>query len=75
MAKLLQKLFSRKRKAKKLQDQQLQVINGYLCYNKYRYSELDYDEKEQYNDCLIPQADKLAFEKLLKETQLRYVLQ
>ena len=75
MAKLLQKLFSRKRKAKKLQDQQLQVINGYLCYNKRRYSELNYEQKEQYNDCLIPQADKLAFEKLLKESQLRYVLQ
>ena len=73
MAKLLQKLFSRKRKAKKLQDQQLQVINGYLCYNKRRYSELNYEQKEQYNDCFISQADKLAFEKLLKRTQLRYV--
>lgn len=75
MAKLLQKLFSRKRKAKKLQDQQLQVINGYLCFQNRRFSELNYDEKEQYNDCLIPQSDKLAFEKLLKESQLRYVLQ
>nr|DAW60044.1 MAG TPA: hypothetical protein [Caudoviricetes sp.] len=74
MAKLLQKLFSRKRKAKKVQDQQLQVINGYLCYEKRRYSELNYEQKERYNDCLIPQADKLAFEKLLKETQLKYVL-
>ena len=73
MAKLLQKLFSRKRKAKKLQDQQLKVINGYLCYNKRRYSELNYEQKEQYTDCLIPQADKEAFEKLLKRTQLRYV--
>lgn len=73
MAKLLQKLFSRKRSEKKVQDQQLQVINGYLCYNKRRYSELNYEQKEQYNDCLIPQADKLAFEKLLKKTQLRYV--
>ena len=73
MAKLLQKLFSRKRKAKKLQDQQLQVINGYLCYNKRRYSELNYEQKEQYNDCFIPQADKEAFLQLLKRTQLRYV--
>lgn len=73
MAKLLQKLFSRKRKAKKLQDQQLQVINGYLCYNKRRYNELNYEQKEQYNDCLIPQADKEAFLQLLKRTQLRYV--
>ena len=73
MAKLLQKLFSRKRKAKKLQDQQLQVINGYLCYNKRRYSELNYEQKEQYNDCLIPKADKEAFLQLLKKTQLRYV--
>ena len=73
MAKLLQKLFSRKRKAKKLQDQQLQVINGYLCYNKRRYSELNYEQKEQYNDCLIPKADKEAFLQLLKRTQLRYV--
>lgn len=75
MAKLLQKIFSCKRKAKKVQDQQLQVINGYLCYKNKRYSELNYEQKEQYNDCLIPQADKLAFEKLLKESQLRYVLQ
>ena len=73
MAKLLQKLFSRKRKAKKLQDQQLQVINGYLCYEKRRYSELNYEQKEQYNDCLIPQADKEAFLQLLKRTQLRYI--
>lgn len=73
MAKLLQKLFSRKRKAKKLQDQQLQVINGYLCYEKRRYSELNYEQKEQYNDCFIPQADKEAFLQLLKRTQLRYV--
>lgn len=73
MAKLLQKLFSRKRKAKKVQDQQLQVINGYLCYEKRRYSELNYEQKEQYNDCLIPQADKEAFLQLLKRTQLRYV--
>ena len=73
MAKLLQKLFSRKRKAKKVQDTELQVIDGYLCYNKRRYNELNYEQKEQYNDCLIPQADKLAFEKLLKKTQLRYV--
>lgn len=73
MAKLLQKLFSRKRKAKKVQDQQLQVINGYLCFQNRRFSELNYDEKEQYNDCLIPQADKEAFLQLLKRTQLRYV--
>ena len=73
MAKLLQKLFSRKRNEKKVQDQQLQVIDGYLCYNKRRYSELNYEQKEQYNDCLIPQADKEAFLQLLKRTQLRYV--
>jgi hypothetical protein len=73
MAKLLQKLFSRKRKAKKVQDQQLQVINGYLCYKNKRYSELNYEQKEQYNDCLIPQADKEAFLQLLKRTQLRYM--
>ena len=73
MAKLLQKLFSRKRTSKKVQDQQLQVINGYLCYNKRRYSELNYEQKEQYNDCFIPQADKEAFLQLLKRTQLRYV--
>ena len=75
MAKLLQKLFSRKRSEKKVQDQQLQVINGYLCYKNKRYSELNYEQKEQYNDCLIPQADKEAFLQLLKRTQLRYVLQ
>lgn len=73
MAKLLQKLFSRKRNEKKVQDQQLQVINGYLCYEKRRYNELNHEQKEQYNDCLIPQADKEAFLQLLKRTQLRYV--
>ena len=73
MAKLLQKLFSHKRNEKKVQDQQLQVINGYLCYKNKRYSELNYEQKEQYNDCLIPQADKEAFLQLLKKTQLRYV--
>lgn len=74
MAKLLQKLFSCKRKVKKVQDTELQVIDGYLCYNKRRYNELNYEQKEQYNDCFISQADKLAFEKLLRETQLKYVL-
>lgn len=51
-----------------------QVIDGYLCYNKRRYNELNYEQKEQYNDCFISQADKEAFEKLLRETQLKYVL-
>ena len=73
MAKLLQKLFSRKRNEKKVQDQQLQVINGYLCYKKRRYSELNHEQKEQYNDCLIPQDEQEAFLQLLKRTQLRYV--
>lgn len=73
MAKLLQKLFSRKQKAEKVQDQQLQVINGYLCYKKRRYSELNYEQKEQYNDCLIPQDEQEAFLQLLKRTQLRYI--
>lgn len=73
MAKLLQKLFSHKRNEKKVQDQQLQVINGYLCFQNRRFSELNYDEKEQYNDCLIPQAEQEAFLQLLKRTQLRYV--
>ena len=74
MTKLLQKLFSCKQKSKKVQDTELQVINGYLCYKKRRYNELNYEQKEQYNDCFIPQADKEAFEKLLRETQLKYVL-
>ena len=74
MANLLQKLFSRKRSEKKEQDQQLQVIDGYLCYKNKRYSELNHEQKEQYNDCFVPQSDKLAFEKLLRETQLKYVL-
>ena len=73
MAKLLKKLFSRKRNEKKVQDQQLQVINGYLCYKKRRYSELNYEQKEQYNDCLIPQDEQEAFLQLLKRTQLRYI--
>ena len=70
MAKLLQKLFSCKRKAKKVQDQQLQVIDGYLCYNKRRYNELNYEQKEQYNDCLALH----SLQELLRESQLRYVL-
>ena len=74
MTKLLQKLFSCKKKSKKVQDTELQVIDGYLCYNKRRYSELNYEQKEQYNDCFIPQADKEAFLQLLRESQLRYVL-
>ena len=74
MAKLLQKLFSCKRKAKKVQDTELQVINGYLCYKNKRYSELNYEQKEQYNDCLIPQEWKDHFHKLLTENQLKYVL-
>ncbi len=74
MAKLLQKLFSCKKKPKKVQDTELQVIDGYLCYNKRRYNELNYEQKEQYNECFISQANKLAFEKLLRESQLRYVL-
>lgn len=73
MAKLLQKLFSCKRKAKKAQDQQLQVINGYLCYKKRRYSELNHEQKEAYSDCLIPQEWEDHFHKLLTENQLKYV--
>lgn len=74
MAKILQKIFSCKRKIKKVQDTELQVIDGYLCYNKRRYNELNYEQKEQYNECFISQADKEAFLKLLRESQLRYVL-
>ena len=70
MAKLLQKLFSCKRKAKKVQDQQLQVIDGYLCYNKRRYSELNHEQKEAYSDCLALH----SLQELLRESQLRYVL-
>ena len=70
MAKLLQKLFSCKRTSKKVQDQQLQVIDGYLCYNKRRYNELNYEQKEQYNDCLALH----SLQELLRESQLRYIL-
>lgn len=70
MAKLLQKLFSCKRTSKKVQDQQLQVIDGYLCYNKRRYSELNYEQKEAYSDCLALH----SLQELLRESQLRYVL-
>ena len=70
MAKLLQKLFSCKRKAKKVQDTELQVINGYLCYKNRRYSELNYEQREQYNDCLALH----ILQELLKKSQLRYVL-
>ncbi|ERI64327.1 hypothetical protein HMPREF1551_00566 [Capnocytophaga sp. oral taxon 863 str. F0517] len=70
MAKLLQKLFSCKQKSKKVQDTELQVINGYLCYKKRRYSELNYEQKEQYNDCLALH----ILQELLKKSQLRYVL-
>ena len=70
MAKLLQKLLSCKRKAKKVQDTELQVIDGYLCYNKRRYSELTNKQKEAYSDCLASH----SLQKLLRESQLRYVL-
>ena len=70
MTKLLQKLFSCKLNAKKVQDQQLQVIDGYLCYNKRRYNELNYEQKEQYNDCLAAH----SLQELLRESQLRYIL-
>nr|DAW53063.1 MAG TPA: hypothetical protein [Caudoviricetes sp.] len=70
MAKLLQKLFSCKQKPKKVQDQQLQVIDGYLCYNKRRYSELTNKQKEAYSDCLAAH----SLQELLRESQLRYVL-
>lgn len=70
MAKLLQKLFSCKKKTKKVQDTELQVINGYLCYKKRRYSELNYEQREQYNDCLALH----ILQELLKKSQLRYVL-
>ena len=71
MAKILQKIFSCKRKAKKVQDQQLQVIDGYLCYEKRRFNELNYEQKEAYSDCLALH----SLQELLKESQLRYVLQ
>ena len=71
MAKLIQKLFSCKQKAKKVQDQQLQVIDGYLCYEKRRYNELTKKQKEAYSDCLALH----SLQELLKESQLRYVLQ
>ena len=70
MTKLLQKLFSCKQKSKKVQDTELQVINGYLCYKKRRYNELNYEQKEQYSDCLALHSLK----ELLRESQLRYVL-
>lgn len=70
MAKLLQKLFSCKKKTKKVQDTELQVINGYLCYKKRRYSELNHEQREQYNDCLALH----ILQELLKKSQLRYVL-
>ena len=70
MAKLLQKLFSCKKKTKKVQDQQLQVIDGYLCYKKSRYSELTNKQKEAYSDCLASH----SLQELLRESQLRYVL-
>lgn len=70
MAKILQKIFSCKQKPKKVQDQQLQVIDGYLCYNKRRYSELNYEQKDAYSDCLAAH----SLQELLRESQLRYVL-
>ena len=70
MAKLLQKLFSCKQKPKKVQDTELQVIDGYLCYNNRRYSELTHKQKEAYSDCLALH----SLQELLKESQLRYVL-
>ena len=70
MAKLLQKLFSCKKKTKKVQDTELQVIDGYLCYEKRRYSELTNKQKEAYSDCLALH----SLQELLRESQLTYVL-
>lgn len=70
MAKLLQNLFSCKQKTKKVQDTELQVIDGYLCYNNRRYSELTNKQKEAYSDCLALH----SLQELLRESQLRYVL-
>lgn len=53
-----------------MQDTELQVIDGYLCYNKRRYNELNHEQKEQYNDCLALH----SLQELLRESQLRYVL-
>nr|WP_314751073.1 hypothetical protein [uncultured Capnocytophaga sp.] len=53
-----------------MQDTELQVINGYLCYEKRRYSELNHEQKELYNDCLALH----ILQELLKKSQLRYVL-
>ena len=57
-------------KQKKVQDTELHVIDGYLCYNKRRYSELNYEQKEAYSDCLALH----SLQELLRESQLRYVL-
>ena len=70
MAKILQKIFSCKQKPKKVQDTELQVIDGYLCYEKRRYNELNYEQKEQYNDCLALH----ILQELLKKSQLKYIL-
>ena len=53
-----------------MQDTELQVIDGYLCYEKRRYNELTNKQKEAYSDCLALH----SLQELLKESQLRYVL-
>ena len=72
MAKILQKLFSHKCKAKKVQEKQLQVINGYLCYQKRRYSECNQRQKEDYNAYFAPELEE-SFRIILRKTQLKYV--
>ena len=72
MAKLLQKIFSRKRKHEKKSD--FESIGGYLCYKGRKWCELDPEEQVIYNDYLfnIKYPDYTA---MIRNSQDRFIYQ
>ena len=72
MAKLLQKIFSCKRKKEKKSD--FESIGGYLCYKGRKWCELTPEEKVIYNDYFfsIKHPDYTA---MLERTQSQYIYQ
>ena len=72
MAKLLQKIFSRKRKKEKKSD--FESIGGYLCYKGRKWCDLTPEEKVIYNDYFfnIKHPDYTA---MLERTQSQFFYQ
>ena len=72
MAKLLQKIFSRKRKKEKKSD--FESIGGYLCYKGRKWCELTPEEQVIYNDYFfnIKYPDYTA---MIRSSQDRFIYQ